>query len=310
MDLRQLRYFVAVAEELHFSRASLRLNLSQSALSEQIRSLEEDIGGPLLVRSTRKVELTAAGESLLDDARELLAGADAAHRRARSLARGESGAIVIGLLGPAPGGILAPILERFARLHPHVRLEMRSFDFTDLIDGIRNHHADVAFVYLPLKERDIETTVLLSESRVVVLPANHRLANRSVLTPADLDGEVFVKQPAPVPQYWCDYWMLVDELGHYPPVSPHMGSTLEEWLHLIGRGEGIDTAPAVISRYYAWPEVVFVPLAEAAPATLVLAQRQGDASQLVSDFVTLAVEVSRIAAATPATPYELARPEE
>src|ERR1700754_2777264 len=100
MDLRQLRYFVAVAEELHFSRAAVRLSLAQSALSGQMRQLEREIGGPLLVRSTRRVELTPAGSALLDDAREILAAADGAFERACALARGESGELRIGSLGP------------------------------------------------------------------------------------------------------------------------------------------------------------------------------------------------------------------
>jgi hypothetical protein len=96
--------------------------------------------------------------------------------------------------------------------------------------------------------------------------------------------------------------MLVDELGHRPPVSPHMGANLEEWLHLIGRGEGIDTAPAVISRYFSWPEVAFVPLVDAAPAVLVLARRRNAQDALVDDFVRLAVEIAGAAVAS-ATPY-------
>jgi DNA-binding transcriptional LysR family regulator len=302
MDLRQLRYFVAVAEELHFSRASVRLNLAQSALSGQIRALEREIGGPLLIRSTRRVELTAAGEALLEDARAILAAADEAFARARALARGESGALVIGTLGPAPGGVFAPLLARFGSMHPDVRVEVRALDFTELIAGVRERRADIAFLYLPLDEADLELTPLLSEPRVVVLPSTHRLANRATLSPADLDGEVFVKQPPPVPEEWCDFWMLVDELGHRPPASPHMGSNLEEWLHLIGRGEGIDTAPAVIARYYSWPEVAFVPLVDAAPATLVLARRRDAHDRLVEDFVRLAQEIAATAAAND-TPY-------
>jgi DNA-binding transcriptional LysR family regulator len=303
MELRQLRYFVAVAEELHFSRAALRLNLAQSALSSQIRTLEQELGGPLLVRSTRRVELTPAGAALLEDAREVLAAADEALARARALARGESGALVIGSLGPAPGGVFAPLLARFGTMHPNVRLEVRALDFTELIDGVRERRADIAFLYLPLDEPDLELTPLLSEPRVVVLPSTHRLASRATLSPADLDGEVFVKQPPPVPDEWCDFWMLVDELGHRPPASPHMGSNLEEWLHLIGRGEGIDTAPAVISRYYSWPEVAFVPLVDAAPAVLVLARRREAHDRLVDDFVKLAVEVAGTAASSSNTPY-------
>ena len=290
MDLRQLRYFVAVAEELHFSRAAVRLSLAQSALSAQIRALEEEIGGPLLVRSTRKVELTPAGTSLLEDAREVLRGADAALRRARSLARGESGSIAVGSLGPAPGGVLAPILERFSVQHPRVRVEVRSFDFTELVAGLREHHADVAFLYAPLHEPDFVVVPLVREPRVVVLSAGHRLAGRESLCPEDLRREMFIRQPPEVPDDWCDFWMLVDDLGTRPPVSPHTGATLEEWLHLIGRGEGIDTAPALISRYYAWPEVVFIPLQDAAPSTLVLAHLAGSENPLVADFARHARE--------------------
>src|SRR5579859_1501616 len=110
MDLRQLRYFIAVAEELHFSRAAARLHLAQSALSAQIRQLEAEVGGPLLVRSTRRVALTPAGEALLADGRAILAAVDGALGRVRALARGESSSLVIGSLGPAPGALLAPLL--------------------------------------------------------------------------------------------------------------------------------------------------------------------------------------------------------
>jgi DNA-binding transcriptional LysR family regulator len=198
--------------------------------------------------------------------------------------------------------VFAPLLARFGGLHPDVRLEVRALDFTDLIAGVRERRADVAFLYLPLEEPDLEVTPLLSESRVVVLPRGHRLAGRPHLSAADLDGEVFVKQPPPVPDEWCDFWMLVDELGHRPPTSPHMGANLEEWLHLIGRGEGIDTAPAVISRYYSWPEVAFVPLRDAAPAVLVLARRREGRDRLIDDFVALAVEIAGTAVESD-TPY-------
>lgn len=309
MDLRQLRYFVTVAEELHFSRAAARLHLAQSALSTQIRQLESELGGPLLVRSTRRVTLTPAGESLLADGRAILAAVDGAVGRARALVRGESTSLVIGSLGPAPGALLAPLLARFGGRHPDVRVEIRAFGFDDTVEGLRHGRADLAFLYEPLHEPDLVVTPLLTEQRVVVLPRSHRLAQRGELRPADLGGEIFVTQPDSVPQEWRDFWMLVDELGYRPPVSPYVGDKLEEWLHLIGRGEGIDTCPAIIARYFAWPEVAFIPLVDAPPSTLVIAHHREAAQPLIAELVELAVEVAAGAARNPDTAYAVASPE-
>jgi DNA-binding transcriptional LysR family regulator len=291
MELRQLRYFVAVAEELHFSRAAARLNLAQSALSSQIRQLERELGGQLLVRSTRRVELTPAGESLLADGRDILAAADDAVSRARALARGEAGRLTIGSLGPAPGEILAPLLARLASRHPNVRVEVRAFDFTDIVDGLLDRHADLAFVYLPLDEPLLQITPLISEPRVVVLSRGHRLAKRKRLAPRDLADEMFITEPLSVPEAWRDYWLLRDELGKRPPISPHIGDKLEDWLQLIARGEGIDTAPAIVSRYYSWPELAFVPLVDAAPSVIALARRRDADSPLVSEVEQMTLEV-------------------
>jgi LysR family transcriptional regulator, benzoate and cis,cis-muconate-responsive activator of ben and cat genes len=302
MDLRQLRYFVAVAEELHFSRAAARLRLAQSALSSQIRQLEREIGGPLFARSTRRVELTPAGEALLEDATVVLATAEGAMQRARALARGEAGLVTIGSLGPAPGGLLAPLLSRFHGRHPDVRVEIRAFDFTDTVDGLRDQHADCAFMYLPLDDPDLDVTPLLTEQRVVVMSKNHRLARRKKLRPADLIEETFVVQPSSVPKPWLDHWLLVAENGKRPPTYPHTADKLEDWLHLIANGAGIDTAPAVISRYLAWPMITYIPLVDAEPSTLALARRRDDDNPLVTELIELALEIASHAVES-GTPY-------
>ncbi len=310
MDLRQLRYFVAVAEELHFSRAAAHLNLAQSALSSQVRALEREVGGPLLERATRRVALTPAGEALLRDGREVLAAADGAFERARSLARGDAGTLVIGSMGPAGGGLLAPLLARFAARRPGVRVEVRALDFSDMVDAVRERHVDLAFVYLPLQEPELTVTPLMAEPRVVVLPRAHRLARRRRLAPADLRAEVFIEQPASLPRAWRDHWLLVDELGGRPAVAPRTADKLEDWLTLIGQGVGIDTAPAIIARYYAWPDVAFVPLVDAAPATLALARRRetgagatgvAGGDPILAEFTALVLEVvSTISGSEPA----------
>ena len=303
MELRQLRYFVTVAEELHFSRAAARLHLAQSALSAQIRRLEADVGGPLLLRSTRQVELTPAGEALLNEGRAILAAADGALGRVRALARGESASFSIGSLGPVPGALFSPLLATFSGRHPQVRIDVRAVEFSEMISALRKGRVDVAFLYAPLDEDDLEVIPLISEPRVAVLPSGHRLAANEFVTPADLAGETFVAQPDVTPQAWRDYWMLVDEVGQRPKISPYVGDNLEEWLYLIGRGEGVDTCPAIIARYFARPDVSFVPLRDAAPTTLVLAVHREIRHPIIDEFVALAVEIAANATRNPGTGY-------
>jgi DNA-binding transcriptional LysR family regulator len=236
----------------------------------------------------------------------LLSLADAALERARGLVRGQSRSLVIGTLGPSPGGVLAPLIARFSSRHPDVRMEIRAFDFTDTVDGLRRRQADCAFLYLPIEDPELEVTPLLTEERVVVLPESHPLAGRATLAPADLRGEIFIEQPSSVPQAWRDHWLLVAENGERPRTSPHTADKFEDWLHLIAQGEGIDTCPAVISRYYAWPEVAFVPLLDAPPSTLLLAHMRDHEHPLMKELVELAVEVAASAARNPDTAYALA----
>jgi DNA-binding transcriptional LysR family regulator len=257
-----------------------------------VRALEREVGGPLLQRSTRRVALTPAGAALLRDATDVLAAADEALARARALARGDTGGLVIGSMGPAGGGLLAPLLARIGGRHPQLRIEVRALDFSDMVGAVRERQVDLAFLYLPLDEPDLQIVPLVTEPRVVVLPRGHRLARRRRLRPRDLRGETFIMQPEAVPAIWRDHWLLVDELGQRPPISPRTADKLDDWLTLIGQGEGIDTAPAIISRYYAWPDVAFVPLIDAAPATLALARRRDERDALLDELTALALEVA------------------
>jgi len=222
----------------------------------------------------------------------VIAAADGALERARALARGEAGALVIGSMGPAAGGLLAPLLARFSSRHPGMRVEIRNLDFSDIVDSVRERHVDLAFIYMPLAEPDLEFIPLMNEPRVVVLPRGHRLARRKQIRPRDLRQETFIMQPEHVPEIWRDHWLLVDDFGERPRISPRTADKLEDWLTLIGQGEGVDTAPAIIARYYAWPDVSFVPLVDSAPATLALARRRGESEPLLDEFTALALEVA------------------
>lgn len=296
MDLRQLRYFVAVAEELHFTRAASRLHLAQSALSAQIGALEREVGAPLFTRANRRVALTPVGAALLPEARELLSSADRVLAQARSHAQRQADTLAVGCLGAVPGELLSVVLRELALEWPGARAEVHAFDFAQIQDSLAEARADVAFLYLPFEHDrpdEVEVISLVEEQRVVLLPATHPLAEREQLTPEDLARETFISHSPAVPERWRDFWLLTDELGGRPAVHPHTADTLEEWLHLIAQGEGIDTAPRLISRYYPWPGIRFVPLAGAAPATLAVVRRRGDGAEpLVDAFVRLARTVS------------------
>lgn len=295
MDLRQLRYFVAVAEELHFTRAATRLHLAQSALSAQIGALERDIGAPLFTRERRRVELTKVGAALLPQARELLADADRVLAAARAQAQREAGRLAVGCLGVVPGELLTAVVQELARERPKAQIDVHAYDFARIHESLIEAQVDVAFLYLPYGEDELsqlEVVPLQDEPRTVVMAASHPLANRGEITPAELEHEVFISHSSAVSQTWRDFWLLTEELGHRPPVHARTADTMDDWLLLIKQGQGIDTCPTLISQYYAWPGIRFVPLAGARPATLAIVRRRDVHEPLVDAFVATAQRVS------------------
>jgi DNA-binding transcriptional LysR family regulator len=304
MDLRQLRYFVAVAEELHFSRAAARLHLAQSALSAQIRTLEQDVGAELFTRTSRRVALTPVGDALLVDARRLLADADAALGRARLLARSKQRRLIVGCLGPATAELLAPAITAFAAQYPDVSVDVLAFDFAELLPCLRDGRADVAFVYLPYSKDDLTDLALVplaEEPRIVAVADSHPLSRRDALAPADLADEVFVTR-AGVSEVWRDFWLLTDQLGgRRPRLCPRQAVNRDEWLYLVASGHGLDTAPQFIAHRYHWPGLAYVPLVDAPPAQQAMVRLRAHSSDLPAAFMDLARsrrrDIGRLAAA-------------
>lgn len=304
MDLRQLRYFVAVAEELHFSRAAARLHLAQSALSAQVRSLEQEVGAELFTRTSRRVALTPVGEALLVDARRLLADADAALGHARLLARSKQRRLIVGCLGPATAELLAPGIVEFAARHPDVSVDVLAFDFAELLPCLRDGRADVAFAYGPHSRDELTglaVVPLAEEPRIVALAESHPLARRDTLAPADLADEVFVTR-AGVSEVWRDFWLLADQLGgRRPRLCPRQAASRDEWLYLIASGHGLDTAPQFVARRYRWPGIAYVPLVDVPPAQQAMVRSHAHGSDLPAAFIDAAHsrrrDIGRLAAA-------------
>jgi LysR family transcriptional regulator, hca operon transcriptional activator len=178
VELRHLRYFVAVAEELNFTRAAARLNTAQPSLSQQIRRLEREVGVQLLERSNRRVLLTAAGRVFLREARELLNHAERAVKAAVRANAGQMGTLSVGVMPAAEIEILPRILPALAARLPDVRLSLHSVSFSDALVGLRNQSLDISFAWAPIDEPNVKTYVVLKQRVVVALPARHPLARR------------------------------------------------------------------------------------------------------------------------------------
>jgi DNA-binding transcriptional LysR family regulator len=195
MELRHMRYFVAVAEEKSFTRAAARLHLAQPSLSRQIRDLENELGVPLLHRGKGGLTLTAAGNEYLAQARRILADSDAAVRFAQAAGRSEHRQLLIGTIEPLmSSGLLAAILKTFASLRPDVRVDLRELFSVDQLRLIAGAELDAGFVYRPPKDcLAFDGFVVLENRHVVALQAGHRLARKSKLVLKDLAGESFVQ---------------------------------------------------------------------------------------------------------------------
>src|SRR5687768_4355925 len=195
MELRHLRYFVAVAEELHFGRAAVRLHIAQPPLSMQIKQLEGELGFRLFQRTNRKVEITQAGALFLDDVRELLAELDRSVASAKRVARGESGWLGIGFVGSATYAVLPAALQRFRKDHPDVELVLRELVTAKQAQALREGRIHVGLARPAIDEEGIDSEVILHEPLVAALPDSHRLARKAGIRVEDLAAEPFILFP-------------------------------------------------------------------------------------------------------------------
>jgi DNA-binding transcriptional LysR family regulator len=289
MDLRLLRYFVAVAEERHFGRAAARLHMTQPPLSRAIKELEADLGTILLLRSSTGVTLTAAGALLYDEARTLLEQAD--HVRARVAAAGGA-TITIGTLADSVADAGNWLLDAFRREHPEVQVRVREADFTDPTAGLRSGLADVAITREPFDRTGISTYVLRTDSAGVVLRADDPLAERDIVHLSDLEGRQWLRLPEGTDPAWRSYWngaVPGDELHDGPVVR-----TVSECMQAVLWNGSVGVAPLT----HALPEgLVSVPLADMRPSRLVLAWNSATTDPLILSLPRIAAAEYRPAAA-------------
>ena len=279
LDLRKLRYFVTVAEELHFGRAAARLYIAQPVLSRQIRKLEQEVGAELLVRTSRSVALTPAGVQVLDEARSLLAAADAARRRLGDITRGEA-TLTIGFF---VGDDFTAAREAFSGEHPGVAIELLRIYWHDQTQVLLDGRADVAFVHLPIDDQGLELLHVRSEPRVAVLPVDHRAADRPELSIAELADDPVIIQRGASPGWQSFHNVDPRPDGRHPPPGPAVDN-VEEKLQHVAAGRAISFLPASVAAAVAQPGIAYVPVTDIPPIEICLAWKANPASPLVAAF--------------------------
>ncbi|MEU7867184.1 LysR substrate-binding domain-containing protein [Dactylosporangium sp. NPDC049140] len=276
LDLRKLRYFVAVAEHLHFGRAARALHVAQPMLSRQIRVFEQELHAQLFVRDRHGVALTPAGAELLEAGRPLLAGAAAARRRVATAARG-AGAFTVAFM---PGLVVTGAVRALEEAHPGLVVGVVRTYWDEQAEVLRDGRADVSYVRLPVATDGLRLEPLAAEPRVVVLPAGHPLAGRvePAVRLAELAGETLLQPVDAVPE-----WRWATAQG-----AP--ARSVEEKLELVARERGVVVLPRSVSAFYRRPDVAVVPVADLPPGEVALAWVAGRRSPLIREFVNAARE--------------------
>jgi DNA-binding transcriptional LysR family regulator len=287
VDLRKLRYFVAVAEQLHFGRAAEALRIAQPVLSRQIRALEDELKAQLFVRDKRATELTPAGQQLLADAGPLLASADALRRRVVPAARGP-GSFTIGFM---PGLIVTEAVRALAGRHPQLIVNVLRTGWDDQTDVIRDGRADVSYIRLPADQSGLQVQALLAEPRVAVLPVGHRLAGKDTISIADLADEHLLQDPGAVPE-WRD---IAIEMRTRRPRDAPVFRTVEEKLEHVAAGHGIVLLPLSTAVFYTRPGVAYSHVSDIPPNQVCLAWDATRRGRLIQDFAAIAADCPPVA---------------
>lgn len=285
MELRHLRYFLAVADELNFGRAAQKLRIAQPPLSQQIRGLEEELGVELFTRSKHKVELTRAGADLAKEAAHILSRVRRMEEQASLLSQGQTGTLVISS-GPT---IMATVLRRalpiFAQQYPKVSLEFRDYLSARSLTALKEGTVDLGFLVPPNRTDGLSTEEVLTEPIVAALPANHALANRKELALAELAAEQFITLSTRVAQSYREQVIAYCQQEGFEPKMLHETTSIWANLLLVETGVGVTLLPSSARKVFAH-RIAYVPLSS--PATsikYVVAWRKDNRSPALQAFL-------------------------
>lgn len=294
MELRHLRYFVALAETLHFGRAAARLHISQPPLTRQIRALETSLGTPLFERSRQGVTLTPAGTALLPEARRLLRDAAALREGAMQAAHGRIGRLNLGFISTAAYNVLPGLLPAFHRTHPGVKLQLREATTDVQLTALREGDLDVGIVLPPVMAPTLRYEPILREPLVAALPAARRWPQRLRL--AALADEPFVLFPREVGIGMYDLIVAYCRMAGFRPRVEQEAIQMQTIVSLVAAGMGVALVPASLTLMRR-TGVVYRTLAENSPLVEIgLAWRARDDSPAVGALVAAALNGAKSAA--------------
>jgi len=287
IELRHLRYFLAVAETLHFSKAARRLGMAQPPLSQQIKRLEQLLGHVLFERTTRGVKLTPAGQLLARRARSTMEKVDEDLAQVRRLGRGEEGTLTVGFSGSVMFTELPAAIQSFRHRYPKVELRLRELVTSAQIAALLNGQIDLAFLRDGDPTEGIRITTLLREKYVAVLPEAHPLARRRTLSVKALEGEPFIMFARRMGPLAYDRTIACCERGGF---RPNIVQDAPQWLtlvRLVSAGLGVSLAPACVARV-AMPGAVYREVKAACRTSIDLGVKTGVESVLARNFIEIA----------------------
>lgn len=288
MELRHLRYFIAVAEELHFSRAAERLHIAQPPLSQQIRHLEQELGVELFQRKTkRQVQLTEAGRVFLAESYLALAQIENAIRAAQRAARGETGQLVVGFVSSATYHALPWLLRNFRERFPQVEIVLRELNTQKQVQALNEQRISVGFVHPPIDDDGLTLECIQQESLVVALAETHPLATQLQISIQDLADEPFVLFPRHLGAGLYDRIVSFCQQANFSPKVTQEANQMQTIISLISAGMGVTLVPASLQNLMR-TGIVYRTLQEPTPKVeTAVVWRRDDTSPVVHGFLNV-----------------------
>ena len=291
MELRHLRYFMAVAEELNFSRAAEQLHIAQPPLSQQIRDLEAEIGVRLFDRTKRRVELTAAGRVFLAKVTQILAQIDRAVEAAQRASRGEIGRLSLGFNSSATYSVLPNLLNAFRERCPEVVLDLHELTTQQQILHLQQQQIDAGILYLPIDLEELEIVSVLKEGMAIAIPETHPLATRDRVSIQAFNRELFILPPALLGSGLYNQITQFFQQTGFSPIAVQEATQLQTSISLVAGGVGVALVPASLQNLQR-AGVIYRSLVEPTPEIEIgIAWRKQERSPILQNFIESVREV-------------------